>query len=241
MAPVGSGLVMERLAAVGVPDTGFGWTVEELARGDGAVRARARCGETVTWAPVLDAVLSVAPSAFPGDPVLRMVTRVGRLVVVGEPPAVVDIDVWVDRERDDTVGVRVTDGAGAVVGWLAGVRYPVIDAPAHGDGDGDRERGGESYAELGPAELRAFLIREVGAQIAHELRLDPTDLSSHRPLVEQGLDSVLTVVVRRRLEKRFRCSLPTTLLWRQPTIAAVSDYIAGLVAATNGNGSADAE
>ncbi|GAA3614443.1 hypothetical protein GCM10022419_119530 [Nonomuraea rosea] len=43
---------------------------------------------------------------------------------------------------------------------------------------------------------------------------------------------MLTVVIRRRLEKRFRCSLPTTLLWRQPTVAAVSDYIAGLVSPT---------
>ncbi|MEV4582888.1 acyl carrier protein [Nonomuraea jabiensis] len=71
------------------------------------------------------------------------------------------------------------------------------------------------------------------------MRLAPTDLSPYRPLVEQGLDSVLTVVVRRRLEKRFRCSLPTTLLWRQPTVAAVCDYIAGLVSGSGASGSAD--
>lgn len=50
---------------------------------------------------------------------------------------------------------------------------------------------------------------------------------------------MLTVIVRRRLERRFRCSLPTTLLWRRPTVAAVSAYIAGLVSVSGGNGHAD--
>jgi 6-methylsalicylic acid synthase len=240
LTPAEPGSVTQRLAAVGVPGTGFDWTVDELLRGDGALRARVRCGPAATWAPVLDAAMSVAPSAFPGDPLLRMVTHVDRLVAVGEPPGVVDIEVWLDHERPDTVQVRVTDRAGAVVGWLSGLRYPVIDAPATRENGADGTRPADSFADLGPEELRAFLIEEVGAQIAKEMRLEPTDLSPHRPLVEQGLDSVLTVVVRRRLEKRFRCALPATLLWRQPTIAAVSHYIAELVTASNGTGSADA-
>ncbi|MEV0407769.1 beta-ketoacyl synthase N-terminal-like domain-containing protein [Actinoallomurus sp. NPDC050550] len=237
------GSVTERLAAVGVPGTGFAWTVEELLRGHGALRARVRCGPAATWAPVLDAAMSVAPSAFPGDPLLRMVTHVDRLVTVGEPPDAVHIDVWLDPERTDTVQVRVTDATDegrAVVAWLSGLRYPVIDAPSTGDTTANGSRPADSYAHLSPEELRAVLIEEVGAQIAKEMRLDPTDLSPNRPLVEQGLDSVLTVVVRRRLEKRFRCSLPTTLLWRQPTITAVSDYIAGLLIAVDANESAGA-
>ncbi|MEV4115495.1 phosphopantetheine-binding protein [Nonomuraea sp. NPDC049695] len=229
LTPAEPDLIMQRLAAVGVPGTGFDWTVEELLRGDGALRARVRCGPAATWAPVLDAAMSVAPSAFPGDPLLRMVTHVDRLVAVGEPPDTVDIEVWLDPERADTVQVRVTDGAGDVVGWLSGLRYPVIDVPAPAENGADGARPAESIADLGPEELRAFLLEEVGAQIAKEMRLAPGDLQPYRPLVEQGLDSVLTVVVRRRLEKRFRCSLPTTLLWQQPTVAAVSDYIAGLV------------
>ncbi|MFC4015544.1 type I polyketide synthase [Nonomuraea purpurea] len=240
LTPAEPDLVTQRLAAVGVPETGFDWTVEELLLGHGALRARVRCGPSATWAPILDAAMSVAPSAFPGDPVLRMVTHVDRLVTVAEPPSTVDIEVWLDPERADTVRVRVSDGDGAVVGWLSGLRYPVIDAPATGENGAEGVRPAESITHLEPEELRAFLIEEVGAQIAKEMRLAPADLSPHRPLVEQGLDSVLTVVVRRRLEKRFRCSLPTTLLWRRPTVAAVSDYIAGLVSTSNGNGSANA-
>jgi 6-methylsalicylic acid synthase len=222
-------LIQQRLAAVGVPGTGFEWTVEELLRGHGALRARVRCGPAATWAPALDAALSVAPGAFPADPLLRMVVHVDRLVTVDAPPDVVDIEVWLEPECADTVHVRMTDPAGAIVGWLSGLRYPVIDAPAAGDAEASGPRSAGSFAGLDPAELRAVLIDEIGKQIAGEMRLAPADLSPHRPLVEQGLDSVLTVIVRRRLEQRFRCSLPTTLLWRQPTITAVADHIAGLV------------
>ncbi|MGR6918508.1 type I polyketide synthase [[Actinomadura] parvosata] len=235
LAPADPGLVMSRLAAVGVPDTGFGWTVEELWRGHGALRARVRCGPAATWAPVLDAAMSVAPGAFPGDPLLRMVTNVEHLATTGEPPETVTIEVWLDQEEPDTVQVRIADGAGAAVAWLSGLRYPVIDRPApsaNGDGGGDRLA--ESFADLDPARLRTFLIEEVGAQIAKEMRLAPADLSPHRPLIEQGLDSVMTVVVRRRLEQRFRCSLPATLLWAKPTVAAVADHIAGVVSTPDG-------
>ncbi|SEH03648.1 6-methylsalicylic acid synthase [Nonomuraea solani] len=229
------GLVMSRLAAVGVPETGFDWSVEELRRGDGALRARVRCEPATTWAPVLDAAMSVAPSVFPGDPLLRMVTHVDRLVTLGEPVGTADIEVLLDHEHPDTARVRILDDTGAVVGWLSGLRYPVIDTPAPSANGAQGERSTESWADLEPAELRTFLIEEVGAQIAKEMRLAPADLSPNRPLIEQGLDSVLTVVVRRRLEQRFRCSLPATLLWAQPTIAAVSDYIAGAVSGSNGN------
>ncbi|WP_237102346.1 type I polyketide synthase [Nonomuraea sp. MG754425] len=238
LASADPGLVISRLAAVGVPDTGFDWSVEELRRGYGALRARVRCGPALSgaapWAPILDAAMSVAPSVFPGDPLLRMVTHVDRLVTLGKPPDTVTIDVLLDREHPDTAQVRITDDTGAVVGWLAGLRYPVIDTPAPGENGAGGERLTESFADLEPEKLREFLIEEVGAQIAKEMRLAPADLSPHRPLIEQGLDSVLTVVVRRRLEQRFRCSLPTTLLWAQPTIAAVSDYIAGVVSGSNG-------
>ncbi|MEV1170784.1 beta-ketoacyl synthase N-terminal-like domain-containing protein [Nonomuraea sp. NPDC049784] len=232
------GLVTRRLAAVGVPDTGFDWSVEELQRGYGALRARVRCGPAPSsaspWAPILDAAMSVAPSVFPGDPLLRMVTHIDRLVTLGKPTGTVNIDVLLDHEHTDTVQVRIIDDTGAVVGWLSGLRYPVIDTPAPGENGAKSERPTESFADLEPEKLRTFLIEEVGAQIAKEMRLAPADLSPHRPLIEQGLDSVLTVVVRRRLEQRFRCSLPTTLLWAQPTIAAVADYIAGVVSGSNG-------
>ncbi|MFE9881063.1 acyltransferase domain-containing protein [Streptomyces sp. NPDC005784] len=81
------------------------------------------------------------------------------------------------------------------------------------------------WAELAPEELRGYLVDDVRAQVAGELRFDPDTFDVRRPLMEMGLDSVMTVVIRRRLEKIFRLSLPSTLLWDRPTVAAIGDFL----------------
>ncbi|NUT41869.1 MAG: acyltransferase domain-containing protein, partial [Thermoactinospora sp.] len=233
LAPIDPGFVHRRLAAVGVPSTGFDWTIETLLGADGALRATVRTvrtGEPESWAPALDAAMSVAPCVFPGDPVLRMVVRIDEVVLTGAPPATVIIDAAVDPAADDTVRVLLADADGRVAGHLTGLRYPVIDAPAPAEDD---LRGpAASFAGLAPEDLRDRVLPEVRAEIAAVMRLDPEDLALRRPLVEQGLDSVMTVMVRRRLEKRFGCRLPATLLWQQPTISAIADHLVGLLSAS---------
>jgi 6-methylsalicylic acid synthase len=57
------------------------------------------------------------------------------------------------------------------------------------------------------------------------MKLSEDDLDVRRPLSELGLDSVMTVSIRRRLEKRLRVDVPATLLWTHPTVTAVADYL----------------
>ncbi len=128
---VGPGLVHQRLAQVGVPETGFTWTVEYLTRGDGVLRGTVRTeypqGTPATWAPVLDAVMSLAPAAYPGAPVLRMVVEAAEIVVTGEPPELSIIDIVVREDgAADTVDVLVADVQRHVVARVAGLRYAVI-------------------------------------------------------------------------------------------------------------------
>ncbi|WP_255955337.1 type I polyketide synthase [Streptomyces odontomachi] len=126
---VSTGLVHERLSAVGVPSTGFEWTIEELRRGDEGI-LRGRVGfaptEQTTWAPVLDAMMTLAPVTYPGDPVLRMVVEVGEVTVQGAPPATATMDIAVRADRDDAVDVAVMDGEGRVVARMDGLVYAVI-------------------------------------------------------------------------------------------------------------------
>ncbi|MDA0636081.1 beta-ketoacyl synthase N-terminal-like domain-containing protein [Nonomuraea sp. MCN248] len=228
LAPIDPGFVHRRLAAVGVPSTGFEWTIGTLLGGPGVLRATVSTGDPGSWAPALDAAMSVAPCVFPGDPVLRMVVRIDELVLTGAPPSTVIVDAAVEPAAADTVRVLLADVDGRVVGHLAGLRYPVIDAPAPAE---EELRGpAESYAGLTPEDLRERVLAEIRAEIAAVMRLDPEDLAPRRPLVEQGLDSVMTVMVRRRLEKRFGRRLPATLLWQRPTIAAIADHLGRLLA-----------
>ena len=87
-------------------------------------------------------------------------------------------------------------------------------------------------AGLGPAELRSELSARVAALIATEMKLPARQLDARRSLAEQGLDSVLTIAIRRRLETLFGHSLPADLLWQQPTVSAIADHLAGLLAGT---------
>ncbi|MFH9004319.1 type I polyketide synthase [Streptomyces afghaniensis] len=118
--------ILRHLASVGVPSMGFEWTVDDLMRAEGSLRARVRAQQPehspATWAPVFDAALSIAPSAYPGPATLRMVAHVGRVRTVGTVPDAMDVHVSHDPARD-TVDVFVADEAGRVVAALTGVRY----------------------------------------------------------------------------------------------------------------------
>jgi 6-methylsalicylic acid synthase len=49
----------------------------------------------------------------------------------------------------------------------------------------------------------------------------------------------MTQIIRNRLERRFRVSLPATLLWNQPTVAAISDFLAELLTPAEVDSGAD--
>lgn len=87
----------------------------------------------------------------------------------------------------------------------------------------------DSFAGLSADEVNERLREEIAQLVAGEMRLPVASLDIRRSLVEQGLDSVLTMVIRKRLEKRFGHKLPATLLWHQPTVVAVSDHLAQLL------------
>ncbi|EME52540.1 putative iterative type I polyketide synthase [Amycolatopsis decaplanina DSM 44594] len=126
--PVPPTLVHDRLSAVGVPSTGFDWTVRELLRGSGALRGTVALGRSTTWAPLLDAVMTLAPVAYPGDPVLRMAVEVDEVTVQGEPPESAVIDIAMRADAPTTVDVTVTTHEGLVIAHLSGLRYATIGA-----------------------------------------------------------------------------------------------------------------
>ncbi|MEU4380442.1 6-methylsalicylic acid synthase [Micromonospora echinofusca] len=74
-------------------------------------------------------------------------------------------------------------------------------------------------------ELRAQVTADVREQAAAELNLAPADLELRRPLVELGVDSVMTVALRVRLQRRYGLDLPPNILWNKPTITALAEHI----------------
>ncbi|GAA3945060.1 type I polyketide synthase [Actinoplanes auranticolor] len=141
---IDAGEVRRHLTAMGVPSMAFEWSVLDLWRGVDHLRARVRIDTPADdWAPALDAALSIAPVAFAGAPVLRMVAHLDEMRLSGPPPAFVQVDIVIDRRRPGVVDVAVTalDGDGRAD--LAGLRY----------GGAQQER---------PTRPAASLVHEIG-------------------------------------------------------------------------------
>ena len=81
----------------------------------------------------------------------------------------------------------------------------------------------------GEGNIADWVAQQVHAALATELGLPEEDVDPRVPLVETGVDSIMTVALRRQLEKRTGLALPPTLLWEHPTAAAVTARIVELL------------
>ncbi|WP_063753718.1 type I polyketide synthase [Kutzneria sp. 744] len=65
--------------------------------------------------------------------------------------------------------------------------------------------------------------------VANELRLPVAEMDARRPLTEMGIDSVMSITIRGKLQKKLPVSLPATLLWTYPSVARIAEFVAGLL------------
>ncbi|MGW6461095.1 beta-ketoacyl reductase, partial [Streptomyces sp. NPDC055078] len=107
-------------------------------------------------------------------------------------------------------------------------RTPLLrDLPdAAEPGAADSEDGFGWEAE--PERLRERLAAEVTSSVAATLRIPADRLRPHRELTDLGMDSVMALIIVRKLERRLGLALPTTLLWHRPSIGALVDHLAAL-------------
>ena len=69
----------------------------------------------------------------------------------------------------------------------------------------------------------------VVATVAAELGLAEDGVDPRLPLAEIGVDSIMTVALRKQLERKTGLALPPTLLWEHPTASAVASRIVELL------------
>nr|WP_242687705.1 MULTISPECIES: acyl carrier protein [unclassified Actinopolyspora] len=105
-------------------------------------------------------------------------------------------------------------------------------------GDGD-ESGTDHellarIAEADEASAVNLLTEFVVAQAAAILRLDPAGVDPGRSLLDYGLDSLMGLELRTRLDKALRVRVPTKKLWARPEPSSLAAYLAGLLDGTTG-------
>jgi acyl transferase domain-containing protein/acyl carrier protein len=76
-----------------------------------------------------------------------------------------------------------------------------------------------------PIERRAALERHVVERLGQALRLAPEQIDVLAPLRGYGMDSLMSLEIRNRLEASLTLRLPATLLFTYPTTAALVDHL----------------
>lgn len=84
-----------------------------------------------------------------------------------------------------------------------------------------------SLVDADPERIAQVVIAAVAAQLG----VAEADVDTGLPLVEVGVDSIMTVGLLKQLEKQTGLSLPPTLLWEYPTAAAVCERLVELLGA----------
>jgi NAD(P)-dependent dehydrogenase (short-subunit alcohol dehydrogenase family)/acyl carrier protein len=89
--------------------------------------------------------------------------------------------------------------------------------------------------EQAPPQERLELLTEyVQTAASAILGLDPREpLGAEQGFFQAGMDSVMSVELKQRLERSLGCSLPATLAFEQPSPAALADYLASQVLPLN--------
>src|SRR5262249_33896671 len=71
-----------------------------------------------------------------------------------------------------------------------------------------------------------MLERFLREQVGHVLRLDPARIERQTPFQSLGIDSVMGLELRNRIEASLGITLPATLIWTYPNVVAMAKYLA---------------
>jgi acyl carrier protein len=96
-------------------------------------------------------------------------------------------------------------------------------APLHGSGEASRVR--HALEQAAPHERLPLLERHVIEQVASVLRLDAKQSSRSAPFQSLGMDSLMSLELRNRLETSLGVRLSATILFTYPHPSALAGYL----------------
>lgn len=91
----------------------------------------------------------------------------------------------------------------------------------------------EPWISLAETERASWFADDVKSLVASELRCPLEEVAVGRSLIEQGMDSLITVALRMRIKKRYKVDMSPTLIWNHPTVEALARYVHSEVSRAN--------
>ncbi|MGQ4806992.1 Mycocerosic acid synthase-like polyketide synthase [Candidatus Entotheonellaceae bacterium PAL068K] len=100
--------------------------------------------------------------------------------------------------------------------------------PSREPGEAHRIR--QALLALAPGhQRRSWLEAHLQEQVARVLKLNAARIETHQPLRTLGMDSLMSLELRNRLEASLSLTLPATVMWNYPTLATLAPHLAGLL------------
>lgn len=102
----------------------------------------------------------------------------------------------------------------------------LVNAQAHADANATLSFRQVLEAAATHDEQATMLQTHVQEQVAKVLQVAAAQIELERPLGTMGFDSIMNLELRKRLEISLHLTLPATLMWNYPTVAAIAAYLA---------------
>ena len=81
--------------------------------------------------------------------------------------------------------------------------------------------------EASPSERLNILVAHIQGEVAKVLGMDRHHpLDPQQKLFEMGMDSLMALELKNRIQAELGCSLPSTLVFNYPTVQSIADYLA---------------
>jgi acyl transferase domain-containing protein/NADP-dependent 3-hydroxy acid dehydrogenase YdfG/acyl carrier protein len=192
-------------------------------------RADGRVATSVNWGPWADVGLAAADA--------RRGERLARLGIASfSPERALDLLEAAADTRATQIAVLDID----LERWTSvsptGREAPLLrELLGSGGGDNGSSRGALARALRGCgswSEAREMLESQIQAFLALALGVVAADVDPKSPLTELGLDSLLAVELRNRLERDLDLELSATLVWAHPTVDAIGVRMLDMIGIT---------
>ena len=159
----------------------------------------------------------------------RMVDQSG-LRPMASPRALAALGALLQSDRPHTI-VASVDWSSLVPVYEARRRRPLFDRlrpaparrpkPARQSVDDARQR----LEQADPRHRRELLLAHICQEAGRVLGLAGADVDVEQGVFDMGMDSLMTVEFKGRLERSLRHPLPTTLTFKYPTMLAIADFL----------------
>ena len=83
-----------------------------------------------------------------------------------------------------------------------------------------------AWDKIPPSDRQNILIDRIQTQVVQILKLNPAEFKLERGFADLGMDSLMAIELRNRLEKSLNISLPLALVFEYPTVKQLANYIA---------------